>query len=103
MLTWELPSASVMTSSWAGDVTAELMLMSLMMKSGLYHQPACMHHIMSVMSALQAAAVSLMKLPQVAAVKHTHDENRTLLKRYSSTPLIHTASLCLGMTHHKGL
>lgn len=66
MLTWELPSASVMTSSWAGDVTAELMLMSLMMKSGLYHQPACMHRILRVMRALQAVAESLMKPLQVA-------------------------------------
>ena len=40
MLTWELPSARVMTSSCAGEVTAELMLISLMMKSGLYHHPA---------------------------------------------------------------
>ena len=40
MLTWELPSANVMTSSCAGEVTAELMLMLLMMKSGLYHHPA---------------------------------------------------------------
>lgn len=40
MLTWELPSARVTTSSCAGEVIAELMLMSLMMKSGLYHHPA---------------------------------------------------------------
>ena len=40
MLTWELPSARVTTSSCAGEVMAELMLMSLMMKSGLYHHPA---------------------------------------------------------------
>lgn len=43
MLTWELPSANVMTSSCAGEVTAEFMLMSLMMKSGLYHHPAAHH------------------------------------------------------------
>ena len=40
MLTWELPSASVMTSLCAGEVPAELRVMSLMMKSGLYHHPA---------------------------------------------------------------
>lgn len=37
---WVLVAARVTTSSCAGDVIAELMLMSLMMKSGLYHQPA---------------------------------------------------------------
>jgi hypothetical protein len=30
----------VTVSSCAGEVIAEFMLMSLMMKSGLYHQPA---------------------------------------------------------------